>query len=71
MRNLLIAPPRLMRPGLAANELGVTTQTLANWADSGQLGCVRTAGGQRRYLATEIAAAAASRRPTEQEKVSA
>lgn len=45
----------LMRPQHAAREAGVTTHTLANWADQGRLSVVRTVGGQRRYLAGEIA----------------
>lgn len=35
------------RPGQVADLLGVSTDTVRRWADSGQLKSVRTAGGQR------------------------
>jgi predicted site-specific integrase-resolvase len=64
---------RLMMPGHAAKEAGVTTHTLANWADAGRIRCIRTAGGQRRYVALDIAALAprAGATPAEEVKVSA
>ena len=53
-----MASELLMRPAHAAKEAGVTTHTLANYADAGNLTVRRTAGGHRRYLAREIAALA-------------
>jgi DNA-binding transcriptional MerR regulator len=44
----------LVAPRVAAARVGVTTRTLALWADAGLLQCVRTAGGQRRYLAASV-----------------
>jgi excisionase family DNA binding protein len=45
-------------PGQAAAILRVDANTLARWADSGRLGAVRTPGGHRRYLASEVHALA-------------
>ncbi|MDE0882670.1 MAG: MerR family transcriptional regulator, partial [Myxococcota bacterium] len=36
--------------------LGVTASTVKRWADEGSLACERTAGGHRRFLASEVAA---------------
>lgn len=44
----------LLRPGVAAKRLGVSTRTLADWADAGVIAAVVTAGGHRRYWATDI-----------------
>ncbi|NAE18270.1 MerR family DNA-binding transcriptional regulator [Enterococcus hirae] len=43
-------------PGDAARALGVTTVTLARWADEGRITCVTSTGGHRRYHAGEIRA---------------
>mgnify|MGYP006144729617 CR=1 FL=1 len=39
-----------------AEILGVTASTVKRWADEGSLACERTAGGHRRFLASEVAA---------------
>ena len=38
-----------------AEILGVTASTVKRWADEGSLPCERTAGGHRRFLASEVA----------------
>ena len=38
-----------------AEILGVTASTVKRWADDGSLTCERTAGGHRRFLASEVA----------------
>ena len=38
-----------------AEILGVTASTVKRWADDGSLACERTAGGHRRFLASEVA----------------
>lgn len=49
------APTRLLlMPKEAALALGVTTDTLRRWGDSGRIGYETTAGGHRRYSAAEI-----------------
>jgi excisionase family DNA binding protein len=38
----------------AAYILGVTPNTIRRWADAGELSCIRTVGGQRRFSRAEI-----------------
>jgi excisionase family DNA binding protein len=38
----------------AAQILGVTTQTLRNWANSGKIKVIRTKGNQRRIPISEL-----------------
>ena len=38
-----------------AEILGVTASTVKRWADEGSMACERTAGGHRRFLASEVA----------------
>jgi excisionase family DNA binding protein len=38
----------------AANALGVSANTLRRWADSGRITAIRTAGGHRRFEASEL-----------------
>jgi excisionase family DNA binding protein len=45
---------RLLRPSEAAALFGVSAKTVNRWADSGRLGLVRTLGGHRRYLASDV-----------------
>lgn len=48
------APDQLIRPAEAARRLGVTTTTLARWADLGLIGAQRGPTGVRRYRASEV-----------------
>jgi len=47
---------RLLTPGQVAALFRVHPKTVARWASSGRVGCVRTPGGHRRYRETEIQA---------------
>jgi diguanylate cyclase (GGDEF)-like protein/excisionase family DNA binding protein len=38
----------------AAEALGVSSNTLRRWADAGRIKAIRTAGGHRRFLASEV-----------------
>ncbi len=49
---------RYLRPGQVAAILHVDANTLARWADNGSITAVRTPGGHRRYLASEVRALA-------------
>lgn len=44
----------LIRPGVAAKQLGISTHTLADWADSGIITPLVTPGGHRRYYAADV-----------------
>ena len=44
----------LMSPAEAARPLGIDVKTLQRWANQGQVTFVRTPGGHRRYVASEI-----------------
>ena len=46
----------LMTPAEVAQAFGVDPKTVARWARSGKLSHVRTLGGHRRYLRSEITA---------------
>ena len=48
------APAALLSLGQAAQALGISTTTARRWADDGRLGATRTAGGHRRFAATEV-----------------
>ncbi len=50
------------RIGQAAEAIGVRVETLRRWERDGKLSTVRTAGGQRRVPATEVARLVAERR---------
>jgi DNA-binding transcriptional MerR regulator len=47
-----------MMPGEAAALLGVTTTTLAAWADLGKVAFIRLPSGHRRYIAASVRALA-------------
>ena len=46
--------PRYLTPGEVVSILHVDANTLARWANAGRIGVVRTLGGHRRYLASEV-----------------
>lgn len=48
--------PDLMTPGEVTALFRVSYSSLARWADAGKVAVIRTPGGHRRYLRTEIAA---------------
>jgi molybdopterin-binding protein len=48
------APDRHLRPGQAAEMLGVTVDTLRRWEAEGRLAVDRTGGGQRRVPIDEV-----------------
>jgi DNA-binding transcriptional MerR regulator len=43
-----------VRPGEVAKVFGVTTETVAGWADRGLVPFTLTEGGQRRYRSCDI-----------------
>ncbi len=47
---------RLLTIGEAALRLGVSVDTLRRWTEAGDVPVVRTLGGHRRYLTSEIEA---------------
>ena len=47
-------PPHLMTPAEVAAAFKVTPRTVARWADSGHLTTIRTPGGHRRYLRSQV-----------------
>jgi excisionase family DNA binding protein len=49
-------PRDLISTGQAAEMLGVSEKTIRSWADKGELPCVRTPGGQRRFSPVTVAA---------------
>jgi len=55
-----VDPALLLRPGLVAGWLGVTTRTLANWAAAGKVPFHRTEHGHLRFVAAELAPAVAA-----------
>ncbi len=48
--------PRLLTPAEVASMLRVDPKTVTRWALQGRLQSVRTPGGHRRYLETEVMA---------------
>ncbi len=55
-----VDPALLLRPGLVAGWLGVTTRTPANWAAAGKVPFHRTEHGHLRFVAAELAPAVAA-----------
>ena len=47
---------RLLTPGEVALMFRVDPKTVARWASGGRLGCIRTPGGHRRFLESEVTA---------------
>lgn len=46
--------PALLSPAQVAAFFGVTAATVTRWAKAGRLSTVRTLGGHRRFLKTEV-----------------
>ena len=49
-------PEALLTPAEVAAMFRVDPKTVTRWAKAGKLSCVRTLGGHRRYLASEVKA---------------
>lgn len=48
--------PELLTPTEVAKIFGVSPKTVTRWAKSGQVPCLTTLGGHRRYRRTDIEA---------------
>lgn len=57
--------PELLTPQEVANLFGVDPKTVTRWARSGRLNAIRTLGGHRRYLGSEVRALVAPSIPTQ------
>jgi len=55
----LTAAGPYLTAGQAARRLGVNRKTLGKWSRDERLPCIRTAGGHRRYLESDVEAALA------------
>jgi excisionase family DNA binding protein len=44
----------LIKPGVAASMLGISTETLRNWERAGKIKAVKTLGGHHRYNIHDI-----------------
>ena len=53
----------LLKPGEVAALFNVDPKTVSSWADAGKLSVVRTLGGHRRYLESEVLALRRSQLP--------
>ena len=47
-------PEELLTPSEVAALFRVDPKTVTRWAKAGKLACVKTLGGHRRYLASEV-----------------
>ena len=47
-------PEELLTPSEVAALFRVDPETVTRWAKAGKLSCVKTLGGHRRYLASEV-----------------
>lgn len=48
--------PRLLTPGEVASMFRVDPKTVTRWAKAGKLNAIRTLGGHRRYVESEVRA---------------
>jgi excisionase family DNA binding protein len=63
--------PEFVSSRVAAQVLGVTPQTLRRWARKGQIGSIRTPGGQFRYCLGPLIVAATPAAPPQPQKLRA
>lgn len=49
-----MAEEALYLPGEVAKMFGVSPKTVKRWAERGEIECIRTLGGHRRYKANKI-----------------
>ena len=56
MRSDIQPDSPLLTPAEVAALFRVDPKTVTRWAKTGKLSCIRTLGGHRRYLATEVRA---------------
>ncbi len=56
-------PEELLTPSEVAALFRVDPKTVTRWAKAGKLSCVKTLGGHRRYLASEVNALLAGALP--------
>ncbi len=54
MTETLAAPEELLTPAEVAALFRVNPKTVTRWARSGKLTSIRTLGGHRRFLASEV-----------------
>lgn len=52
---------RLLSPAEVAEQFGVDVRTVARWEHDGRLTAIRTLGGHRRYVQSEVVALLAAR----------
>ena len=52
---------RLLSTGDVARRLGVSEATVKRWADAGNITCIRTPGGHRKFREREVDAFVAAR----------
>jgi excisionase family DNA binding protein len=45
---------KLLMPSEVSKRLGVSPKTLNNWADRGELACIKTLGGHRRFHEADV-----------------
>lgn len=54
--DVLAGRDKLLTPGFVAELMSVDAKTVSRWAAAGRLTAVRTAGGHRRFLESEVRA---------------
>ena len=63
MADILQDPEKLLTPSEVAAIFRVDPKTVTRWANAGKLRAVRTLGGHRRYIESEVRALAVSGLP--------
>ena len=57
------SPDELLTPGEASKLLNVTIRTLLKWDYKGKINCIRTEGGHRRFLKSDLLSIAHKKQP--------